>query len=262
MKKCTQQDIPEVLDILRKDIPNCFYLYVDISKYGLKNPNLSIWIGRINNNINSIVMKYFNSMQVYTLANTDIQEIAELIQNEGVPIITGTDSTCEALALCLHENYELSYGWIFEIDKFRYLPSPEYIDYAKESELQECASLICMDKVIGGHYSPESLTKQLIERRREGMGRNYVIRKEGRIIAHIATYAEYENLAVSSGLIVHPDWRTAPYGAWLESYLFNTLLKENKRIFSFLRSEKRVKYYKAFGVSKGWRTGKLARKGA
>ncbi len=259
MRFCSDRELPELLALLKTDISNCFYLYVDIAKYGLSHPNMHVWLERNRSGITAVVMKYFDSMQVYTLPGADMNAIAAQIRMENVPVVTGTAEDCEALKPLLCDDYELSWGWTFEVDRFRPFPSPTPIKLAREEELAECAALICMDDSIGGHYTPAILAHQLVERRREGMGRNYVIHKEGRIIAHIATYAEFKDLAVSGGLIVHPNWRTAPYGTWLESYLFNTLLEEKKRIFSFLRTEKRVKYYKALGITKYWRNGKLVR---
>ena len=257
MRLCNERDLPDVLELLRADIPNCFYLYVDVARYGLSHPDMRLWLERREGNIVSVVMKYFDSMQVYALPGADMPAIATQITTEGVPIVTGTAEVCDSLASLLDGNYKLSHGWTFEVDHFRPFLSPDPIEEARDDELKECAALVCMDEGIGGYYDPVSLARQFAERRRENMGRNYVIRKEGRIIAHIATYAEFENLAVSSGLIVHPEWRTQPYGTWLESYLINTLLKENKRVFSFLRAEKRVKYYKALGIRKCWLNGKL-----
>lgn len=262
MLRCAEHDLPEVIALLAKDIPNCFYMYVDISKYGLSNQNMNVWLQRTNNRISAVVMKYFDSMQVYTLPECDMKDIAALIQQEFTPIVTGTAENCAILGSILKDTYEVSYGWTFEIDKFRTIPAPVPIVQASDEELAECAALICMDKEIGSHYTQDSLARQLKARRHEGMGRNYVIHQNGRVIAHIATYAEFENFAVSGGLIVHPDWRSAPYGAWLESYLFNTLLAEKKRVFSFLRNERRVKYYKALGATTYWGNGKLIRKGA
>jgi len=257
MHKCLYTDISAILTLLRKDIPNCFYMYVDIAKYTLEHPHMEVWVDIQDNSPVSVVMKYFNSMQVYALPHANLESIAECIMREQVPIITGTAETFEHLLPFLGGKYELSYGWVFEVTKFRLTPCPDPIVPAREEELTECAALICEDEVIGGHYTCESLAQQLLERMRDGMGRNYVIHKNGRIIAHIATYAEFENLAVSSGLIVDPAYRDVPYGTYLESYLFNQLLIEGKRVFSFIRSPKRVKFYNALGVTKSWRNGKL-----
>ena len=262
MQVCTLRDIPAILELLRTDIPNCFYMYVDISKYGISHPDMHLWLERKDGEIVAVVMKYFNSMQVYTLPGANLEDIALQIKEKDVPIITGRADDCDSLAMLLTDRYECSHGWTFEVDHFRPFPSPDPIEPARDEELAECAALVCMDEGIGGYYESASLARLFIERRQEGMGRNYVIRKNGRIIAHIATYAEYENLAVSSGLIVHPDWRTEPYGTWLESYLINELISEKKRVFSFLRADKRMKYYKALGITKCWRNGKLTRKGA
>jgi predicted GNAT family acetyltransferase len=234
-------------------------MYIDIAKYGLDHPEMKVWISGDGGAVSSVVMKYFTSMQVYSPRSPDMLEIAPLVQQERVPIITGTAEAMRGLLPLLSGGYEASYGWTFEVDSFRPFSSPEPIVLAEEDDMAECAALICSDASIGGYYACENLTRQLMERRSEGMGRNYIIRKDGCIIAHIATYAEFENLAVSSGLIVHPEYRDLPYGTFLESHLINELLAEGKRVFSFLHSEKRVKYYRALGITRCWNNGKLTR---
>lgn len=258
MHLCTIQEIPEILHLLRSDIPNCFYMYVDIARYGIEHPAMRVWLARgQNGNINAVVMKYFNSMQVYTLSGADMEAIATHIQVENVPIITGTADACETIMLFLSPAYSCSNGWIFEVDHCRLFNCPDAIETAREEDLPECAALVCSDPQIGGHYDIRSLTRQFIERQREGMGRNYLIRKEGQIIAHVATYAEFENLVMVGGLIVHKKWRNKPYGLCLSTFLFNNLLKENKHCFTTVNTEQRAQLWKNLGASKFWRNGKI-----
>ena len=117
-----------------------------------------------------------------------------------------------------------------------------------------------MDKEFGANYEVHDLARQLTERAETGMGRNYIIRKDGKIIAHIATFAETENIAVTSGLIVHPDYRNYPYGAMMESYLVNRLLEEGIKAFTFVNSTKRIKYLNALGMKMCGEYEKLVRK--
>lgn len=259
MLECTEAELPEVLDFLRKDIPNCFYMYVDISKYGLSPPELSVWTLRDTNGVTAVVMKYFGNMQVYAHPEAELSPIAKLIIKENAPIVTGTAEICDELNKLMPDRYAVSHGWTFEIEKFRNFSSPLPICIASDDDLIASAKLICEDENLGSHCDYENLLRQLRERRDDGMGRNYVIHKDGEVIGHIATYAEYEDYAVTSGLIVHPEYRDQPYGTYLESYLMNKLLEEGKRVFTFLRLEKRMKYYRALGQKKFWHNGKMIR---
>ena len=44
--KVTQKELAEVLDYYRQDRKNCLYSYIDLKKYGLGNPHLSVYIDR------------------------------------------------------------------------------------------------------------------------------------------------------------------------------------------------------------------------
>ena len=243
MKLCENCDIERVVEFLRNDIPNCFYIYVDFCKYKLNNPNITFWINE-DIEISTIVMKYFDSIQVYSSLNNNIQEIANIIAHENVPIITGNYDTCYLLNNFISHNYFLSEGYELEIKKFPIFNYNNLIIPATYDELDECAELVCSDEDIGGYYEKEKLALQYKERMLDNMGRNFIIKKNGVIVGHIATYAEFENLAVCSGLIVKSEFRKLGYGAILESFLINKLLNEGKRVFSFLRSNKRINLFK------------------
>lgn len=59
MKLVTEQrELEEVLNCLKQDIPNCLYIYIDLKKYGLENPHITLWISRKDGKLNLVVMKY------------------------------------------------------------------------------------------------------------------------------------------------------------------------------------------------------------
>lgn len=138
-------------------------------------------------------------------------------------------------------------------------PNPEIVEKASLNDLEECATLVCLDEEIGGHYNKNDLTQQFIDRYTDKFSRHYIIRKNKKIIAHAATYAEFDNLAVSAGIIVDPEYRGQNYGKIVESYLINELLSENKRVFTFLRTERRYKFIEKYGNVNFCNNGKLTR---
>lgn len=245
MRLAVRDDIEEILSYLKGDVGNCIYLYMDIKKYGLDNSNMKVWINE--GKLNTVVMKYYSSIQIYsTNIEDNLEEVVECICEENVQMVSGEKSIIDIIYSHsrITESYEAKSGEVFEFTNYREYQADD-IELANESDMEEVAELICMDESFSKNYAVQSLAQQLKERMQTGMGRNYIIRKDGKIIAHIATFVEVDKIAVTSGLIVHPEYRKYPYGTILESYLVNTLLKEEYQIFTFINDKKRTKLLQA-----------------
>ena len=127
---------------------------------------------------------------------------------------------------------------------------------AAEEELMEVARLICTDDGLGGQYTPEGLCAQLLERRREGFGRNYVIRREGRIVCHGGTYAEVPGLAVVSGIITDEKYRGQKLAYKVVSKLNHDLMAGGDAPLPVLFQGERGEAVRELGVPGGRELGK------
>ena len=248
MREATQQDIPAILIYLKRHVQSCLYMYIDIGKYGLDNPNLRVWLDEDNRGIKLVVMKYHSSISVYTDDKEwDADAVAQLIQAEQVGSVTAEKSIIERLHPLCGAQYAVTYGAVFRFKQIRSFELEERIEPASEADTPEIARLITQDEEIGSYYEVDDLAEQLAERMRTKMGRSFVIRDNGEIIAHIASYAEYDGLATTGGLIVKPECRNGLYGGALESHLLNTLLKENFRVYTFVTERLRKRLLSAWG---------------
>ena len=139
-------------------------------------------------------------------------------------------------------------------------PDEIIVEKAGEAELPEIAALICTDEGVGGTYTPEGLAAQLLERQRDGFGRNYFIRQNGRIVCHAGTYAEVDDLAVVSGVITAEDSRGQNLADRVVSKLNKELLAEGKHpcLFYYTKSAARLYAKTGYAAGSGW--AKLIRK--
>lgn len=247
MKEATNKDISALLDFLRNDVGNALYLYMDIGKYGLDNPNIRVWFEEKGTGINCVVMKYFSSFQLYAASSPAcIRDIQALIKAYQPEMVSGPAFLIRSIQKELHG--EFTYGTVFQIREYREFEPVCPIEQATVSDTSEIAALICTAPSFGKHYQAEALAGQLAERISTGMGRSFIIRKDGKMIAHISTFAEYGQLAITSGLVVHPTHQgTASYGTILESYLFNLLLREGKQVYTQVLHPNRVRALRCLG---------------
>ena len=261
MRLATEDDVKAILVYLRKDVGNCVYLYIDIAKYGLENPNMKVWFDTDDEGINLVVMKYYNSIQVYSRQETwNVEEVAELIRNEQVGMVSGQSWIIDKLYPICGENYNLEVGHVFELPQFRAFEDVVEIETGTVDDTLEIAELICSNESIGGYYEIENLANQLKERIETGIGRSLIIRKDGKMVGHIATYAEFNGIAVTAGLIAKDDETRIPYGTILESRLVLDLLNEKFRVFTFVTEKRRAKFLTLMGCEEIGRYGKMTLK--
>lgn len=260
MKEARECDIAEVLEFLKNNIADSIYMYIDIKKYGLSNPNMAVWIDRDqkNNQLKAVVMKYYDSMQIFSdSSDWNTEWLREKMLKEDVSMVSGREDLIQELAAVLGSRYNSAFGMVYQLKSYRQFDGLEEVEHATLEDMEEIARLICTDEAFQVNYQVKKLEQQLRERMSSGMGRSVVIRKNGRIIAHIATYAEFENIVVTSGLIVHPDYRKGSYGFIIESFLVNELLQESKDVYTFILEPKRAALMNAMGADLCGRYGKL-----
>lgn len=241
MIKAQLEDRNRIVDYLSKDIDNCVYLYIDVKTYDICSENVAVWYQEENGEIVSVVMKYYDSFQIYSrIHDIDAEEIMKLINTYKVSMISGPRFLIEKIEkMCA--GYEAIYGEVFENFLGDVPINANIVEHAKVEDAKEIAELICTVEEFSRNYSVESLTKQIHDRISMGLGRSIIVRDNGKIVAHISTYAEAEDVAVISGAVVLPQFRDTDYYVAVSSYLNWELGNEKKRFFAFAIN-KRVIY--------------------
>lgn len=259
MRSATSEDISAILEYLKRKVSDCLYMYIDIAKYSLDNPNMKVWIDPNEGGPDLVVMKYHTSLSIFSdTDNWDVDAVAEIIAEERPLSITANKDIASRIHDALSDRYNVAYGSVFKFTNYRPMSADIDIETAAPEDTHEIAELIAMDESIGAYYDIDNLANQLKERMETGMGRSYIIRDEnGKIIAHIASYAEFDGLATTGGLIVHPDHQNGVYGLALESYLVEKLLEEKFNIYTFVTERLRKKLLLAVGNELVGEYGKL-----
>lgn len=308
--KVTQKELAEVLDYYRQDRKNCLYSYIDLKKYGLGNPHLSVYIDRglvtdqgyadtlqaetmhdilkeadtsqagaadsalTAGALRCVLLQYYTGINVFSYKNNlDVPATVAFLQEKQPSMINGPLETLEKLYPYFQETYDFEAGYVTELlekpkdesmsetDESDAETQAEFpVEKAGEAELPEIAALICTDEGVGGTYTPEGLAAQLLERQRDGFGRNYFIRQNGRIVCHAGTYAEVDDLAVVSGVITAEDSRGQNLADRVVSKLNKELLAEGKHPCLFYYTKSAARLYAKTGYAAGTGWAKLIRK--
>ena len=274
-----ENDVSKLLEYFEQDLKNCLYSYIDLKKFGIDNPKLTVYFdvdqkqmeyesnsnelahsanGLKVDDIKCTALKYYEGLQLFDAAGKmDVEATAGLIKKLHSHIVSSTVDVIEKLYPLLQDSYEMEQGYVTEMLSMPECEISKEVRPAKLEEYDEIAKLICSDLGVGGHYEPEELKEQLLTRLSEGMGRNYVLKKDGEIIHHAATYAELDNLAVISGVITREDYRGKGIGTLAIRKLCHDLLSEGKKPCLFYYTKQAEGFYRKIGFEEGTGWAKL-----
>lgn len=242
MREAGEQDKERLLEYLRKGLHDCLYFYIDVMNYGIASENMKVWIEEERGEIVLAVMKYYDSFQVYSHSSQcKTEQVLELLHQYPVAMISARKDIIQQMEGKLVD-YKAEYGVVYLMDKYRKIGENKKVQLAVQEDVKEIAELICSDEELGEPYTVESLTSQLAERIRTQTGRSYIIRENGEIAAHSATYAEAEGIAVVSGTIVKAEYRNTNCYMILANYMMQELVKEEKSAYTFSLSAKMQDY--------------------
>ena len=258
-KIAQKDDVNRLLTYLEQDLKNCLYSYIDLKKFGINNQNLTVYFDESDEGqIRCSALKYYEGLQLFDAeGKIDAKATAELIRGLNSHIVNSTVDVIEKLYPLLKDSYEMEQGYVTEMLSMPECEISAEVRPAEVAEYDEIAELICSDEGVGGHYEPQELKEQLLTRLEEGFGRNYILKCDGEIIHHAATYAEIDNLAVISGVIAREGWRGKGVGTLTVRKLCHDLMKEGKKPCLFYYTKQAEGFYKKIGFEEGTGWAKL-----
>lgn len=252
IQKITQYE--GLLSYLEEDIENCLYIYMDLVNGEKEKADMDVWVQGPGDDPEHVLLRYYESFQVYS-RNGDLQSdsAVEIMKKYCPKMISGQQHIIQSLESTMGNAYQAEYGYVYEInDKMRFRScGRDVVLLAVETDAAEIAYLIGMDEGLGGHYSQEKLEQQITNRICTKTGRSYIIREDGKIVAHTAAYAETERYAVVSGTIIHPAYRDRGYYPVISSHIVQQLKSEGKRPFTFAVDPRMVEYHDKMDHKRG-----------
>ena len=257
----------ELLDFLYPDVGNCLYLYMDIETYEIGGGVIDVWVQRDESQgIVLVAMRYSDSFQLYAREgmedSVNYEALAELIKAHDAMRVSATEGLIQKLADQMDDSYEMSFGSVLEIRKYKKMKVDGVtIEEASREDIPEIAALIQADEELGQSYTVEELVHQFQSRYDANSGKSFIIKVDGVIVAHLSFSAITEKFVIEAYTIVRPEYRGFPYGAVLDSYVTNTIVPSmGKRAFAFMQEPRRIKLFELMGNPVVGKYGKLVRK--
>ncbi|MCQ2530836.1 MAG: hypothetical protein MJ086_06230 [Lachnospiraceae bacterium] len=243
-----EEEVPELLSFLKEDVENCIYLYTDVFTYGLENPNMKVWVEDRDGEYKCVIMKYHDSYQLYSRnEDWDVDGVIGILNEYPATVINGKKDMIERLYPYYQDSYRTIFGAVMRLNSVLDFPEMEYCEMATLDDVDEIAQIIVEDVYYKDYYTKEELAKQLRERMTTGMGRSAIIRRDGKIVAHVASFTEADGIAVSSGTIAKVEYRGHKYGIAVESYLNKVMNSLGYKWFGFILEQDRIELFERLG---------------
>ena len=257
--KCKSiDDEKKINEYIGNNYDKCLYLYLDFEKYKFSNPNVSIWIQTNNSIITSIILKYYSGMHIFSNhCDYDVEEIKNLIDKEKPTMICGEKTiVCDIYKNLDISNYLIETGWVRRLSTTRDFDRTD-VELAKEEDFYQIAKLLYQDEDLGSSYQLEDLKEQMINRNKEEYARNYIIRKDGKVVSHAGTGAENKKVAMLSYVITDENYRGKGYAQKLCSAVCQYLIEEGKEVFLVNYSTESTRLYDKLGFKVCCEWGKI-----
>ncbi|WIV18893.1 hypothetical protein QPK24_21630 [Paenibacillus polygoni] len=233
LKQCNSSWTTAILDYIKEDYSKCLYTYINFQKYGFKNNNFKIWVSlNDQGGITALIARYYTGVHIYCRSDDYIVEDLVFFIRENSPSIVNSTGPIIKRIEVFFTDYTAHYGSVGQVKKIPCVSS-KLIEEASLDDMYDIAKLLSEDDGLGRHYDILLLEHQLKERYNEGFGRNYIIKKRGVIVSHCATYAQTNQIGVTSGIFTVPNERGNGYAHQIYCKLCFDLLQEGKEVFAY-----------------------------
>lgn len=257
--KCNNNKIQEIVDYIGKEYGKCLYLYIDLIKYGCNSEFTNVWKDVDGNRIRMVMLAYHSALHLYS-QNLDfnVDEIVRFIRDMNPSIICASKPLIERIESSLsNDGYISEFGHIGKRTSSPQMKEKHQVELAKEEDVDQIARLLYEDDDIGASYTYDDLVAQINERLSQGFVRSFVIRQDNKIVAHLGTGAEIQNLCTINYVITDLDYRGKGLSSSLFSYACQQLESEGKEIFSVYYPENSRRLHHKMGFEDFCEFGKL-----
>ena len=244
-----------VLSFLYDNIQHCPYLYIDIKEYGIGKGVIDVWTQEDDRDsrIISVLMRYTDGFQVFAPSNdaplVDVGTILELADEHSILRIQGPKELIARIQREANDSFEVGFGSILELKHYHVMENKNaVIEEASVNDVPEIVDLLLSTEETSDGYKREATIDAFASRLESGFGKNWIIRKDNEIVAHLSLSAICDEFAVAAYTVVREDHRGYPYGIFLDSYLMNVVLPAcGKRTFTFITESRRIKLFEHLG---------------
>ena len=238
-----------LIDFVQKNKYQNIYLYIDVLTYGVNAEAIRTFVSETKSEIQGIIYEYYDSLQLMSIGDISesfVVDISEMIIKNRIRRITGPEELVSVVYERLLPLYKITRGYIMRYSGEIGVIADD-VTFANADDFAEIAQLICQDSHLGKGYVFENIYRQLLDRYNNDKCENMIIRKDGIIVSHVATYAVLPEMVVVSGMLTAPQYRNQGYGKRLLSSFSSYLAQAGKQPVLYCYEEDYHTWYEKLG---------------
>ena len=217
----------KVLSYIGEDYFNCPYLYANLKRYGVDDDKINVYIdNNEKSELSCVALMYYDCLHLYYDKSFSVVcNIRELIEKLK-PRTIFSPSYEERM----NPDYSGYHG------KVVLVMSPKCFLDIDTSKVKN-ATIKDISRIAEFMYtfwddiyeSPKIISQQMKERMLDNYGRTKFIEDSGEIVACVSSYAELDNFAINSGLLVADSQRGKKIGSVMLKSIYEELENEGKK---------------------------------
>lgn len=214
------------------------FFYMNLKQYGTTNENVIVWADMVDGQLLGAYLQYYDCLHFFTKkCSYPTEKILDMIDAIGPRVVIVLGDIGNQIEPLLGNAYIAERSYAIDLTGMSCEGIRSTVELACEEDLEQFVDLMLNDPEYRDTYDRTVLCNQLRARFADHFSRFFLIRKEGKIAAVYSTYGETEQMALVSGLLVHPEYRRQGLASDIVRYACSMLHDEGKRCIGFINTQ-------------------------
>lgn len=243
---CTNDDKKELLDFThRKPTENCFFIG-DIENFDLEDEFIDVWKFETDNQISSILLRYYKFYLISSENGNDLKEIVKIIESDkNCMTVSGLENTIDNIAQFL-DFHNIKKTFLAELNNksFNKIPSTLSPQKATINDINELFDFQkSIDEFSVDERNRDSFGKEITS----NTGKIYYIKENDQIVSSATITAENSINGTIIGVATSPQFRNKGYAMACMIEICKEMIDNSKSVVLFYNNPNAGKLYKRIG---------------
>lgn len=250
IRKATSHDLKDIQAICASDSSRLLFIDGDIAQNGLETDYQETWIDRNGDRITGIFLRYHTNF-VFALKDTldDVKGFEALI-DERIHLVSSTQKDIDQLPDSVKSQFKFRSLYFCECKALKKDTSGIIPQFATEEDSEGIVDLLMGIEEFRESLSHTTRADRIQTTRQrflEDKIHSFIIKENGKVVAHASTSAESKTGAMVVAVATHPEFRKKGYGRAVVSALTDYVLKQGKTPCLFYDNPEAGKIYHDLG---------------
>lgn len=248
VRECTEKDKEQLLAYLKEEAVYNTFLLADIEDFGFEEKFQTVYMDEEQGKIKGVYLCFYQNFLLYCKENeVNILFLEQLLSQYEPDVVMGKTQTVQIVQRILTEHVLESRGLYIFSDESCLEPDHPDICAASMEDVDDIFAFLQSIDELRHLYT----SKQMIaDRIAKNCGVHYIIRKDGKLIAHANSAAQCEATTMIGGVATAPEERGKGLGGQVVSRLCREILAKGKTPCLFSAQGAEHNLYNRLGFQK------------